>query len=237
MQLVCRSAIALALLSTPMFACGGDDGGGNNTPMPDAKVFMDAAIDSPPACALPASFPGGTLGSDAMRQSLNWISKNAQTMAITFRILIPLDMTNKNFVQFVVPKQGASWTVNTPLNFEADPTKLATAAAFALVAENLNTQTGTADKLYLASSGSITFTEIAQTAGAKITFSTTAANFRQVDAMTGAVVAGGCTTMVGMHQVYVQQMTAVTFVPPGEPSPDGWRSELLPMPAVLAERQ
>ena len=33
-----------------MIGCGGDDDGGMITPMPDAKVFMDAGVDSAPLC-------------------------------------------------------------------------------------------------------------------------------------------------------------------------------------------
>jgi hypothetical protein len=236
MLFVCRSAIALALFSTSLIACGGDDGGGNNTPMPDAKVFMDAAPDMMAACALPATFAGNTAGSDASRQSMNWISKNAQ-MVTAFRILLPLDMTQKNFVQFVATKQGASWTVNTPINFEPDPTKMATAGAYAMVAENLNLMTGTADKLYWASSGSITFTEIAQTANAKITFTTTPANFRQVNPMGGADIPGGCTTMVGIWQVFLRQMDLVALVPPTDVSHDDFRLELNDVSVGQIERR
>jgi hypothetical protein len=231
MQRICRSVIGLALLATPLIACGGDDDGGGGT-TPDAKVFMDAAIDSPPACVLPATIAGNTVGSDAQRQALNWISKNTSGVT-SFGIVLPLDATNKNLLQLTVRKQGTTWKVNTPINFDPTPTN-ATAEANALVAENYNMTSKTADKYFYASSGSITFTEIAQTAGAKITFSTTPANFRQIDPMTGADVPGGCTTMVGTWTVFVQQMDAVqALVPPSEPSKD-WHDSLLLAPPALA---
>lgn len=237
MQFVCRSAIALALFSTSLIACGGDDGGGNNTPMPDAKVFMDAATDMAAACVIPATVPGGTLGSDASRQSANWIRKNMSGQYI-FSLTIPLDMTMKNIVTFAVVRQGTSWTVNSPINFDPNPTNQSAVAA-AFMREGYDSMTGAATKYLWASSGSITFTEIAQTTGANITFSTTAANYREVNPMTGADVAGGCASMMGAVQGFVKQMTNpdMMIVQPGDFPPGDWRNELLEMPVVLAPVQ
>jgi hypothetical protein len=233
MQRICRSVIGLALLATPLIACGGDDDGGNSTP--DAKVFMDAAIDSPPACSLAMTLPGGTFGTTANRPSFNWISKSTQGVT-SFRVSIPLDAGNKNFVTYAVIKSGASWTVNTPINFEPNP-KSTTAAAAAFVAENVNTTTGMGEKYYWASSGSITLTAIAQTAGAPIDFTGTAANFRAINVMTGDDIPGGCTTMVGMWEGHVAQKDAVqaAIVTPIELTTDDWRSELLRQPILRAD--
>jgi hypothetical protein len=232
MQRICRSAIGLALLATPLIACGGDDDGGGATP--DAKVFMDAAIDSPPACALPAMIAGGTAGSTQQRPSGNFISKSTQGV-YSMRVSIPLDAAMKNYVTYVVIRQGTTWNTTSAINFEPNPTST-TAMAAAFVGENVNTTTGMAEKYYWASGGSISLMAIAQTAGAPIDFTTTAANFRQIDVMTGADVPGGCTTMVGAWTAHVAQKDAVQAVTtPIELTSDDWRSELLRQPIVRAD--
>ncbi len=216
MHLTRCSVILGSILSLPLIACGGDDGGGGGGGgTPDAKVFMDAAPDTAAACAVPASFAGGTLGSDAMRQSDDWIKKTTQNQqTITyFTVSIPVDMTQKNFLTLVAIK-GTDWTIGTPINFATSPTQQG-ASALAYIDENLNLSDGSSDRTLWASSGSITFTEIAQTAGSKITFSTTAANFREIDDQ-GADVPGGCTSMAGAVQVFLQQKTTVNLLPPDE---------------------
>jgi hypothetical protein len=211
MRLICRSALFAAFLALPLIACGGDDGGG--VIVPDAKVFMDAPPDTVAACAIAAMNPGGTAGSDTMRQSANWIRKLTNG-TIVFSVSFPIDATMKNYATFGAIKTGATWTKGTPINFDTNPTSTMP-AAFAYMDENLDTMTGNSTRTLWASSGSITFTDIDETtSGAKITFSTTAANFREVDGMTGAEVAGGCTSQLGAVTAYLTQMTKVAFVPP-----------------------
>lgn len=207
MYSICRSVAFVALASLPLIACGGDDdGGGGGVTVPDAKVFMDA----PPmqsTCLIPASIPGGALGSDTMRQSADWIGVSMGKTR--FAVSIPIDQEMKHWFNLVVFKNGADWTRNTAIPFTTDPTAQ-TAQAVAYLEENYNDTTMKADRLLWASSGSITFTDIDQTANAKITFSTSAANFREIDQTTGADVAGGCTSMAAAVQVFLTQKTAVT---------------------------
>jgi hypothetical protein len=218
MRLIRSSVVLTTLLAVPLVACGGDDGG--KVIVPDAKVFMDAPPDTMLPCAVPMTLPGGSLGSDAMRQSANWIRKNMAGTVTFFGVTIPLDQAQTNLVTLVAIKQGASWTTNQAITFDPDPNSSA-GQAFAFIDENYNQTSMTSDRTYWASTGTITFTEIAQTAGAKITFNTAAANFREVDD-NGADVAGGCTSMLGALTAYLTQMTAVAFQPPQE-IPDRWR--------------
>jgi len=224
MRLSSCSAVLVALVSLPLIGCGGDDEGGG-VMVPDAKVFMDA----PPAqntCEIPASVQGGSLGSDTMRQSDDWVYKPAQGPfkgKTVFSVSVPIDQGQTDFVTFIAVKNGATWTTNAPINFETNPTNLAAANAVAIIDQNLNAQTGASDKTLWASSGSITFSEIDQTANAKITFTGTA-NFREIDDQ-GADVAGGCTSMLGTVQVFLQQKTAVSLVAPQ--NGQGWRHVLL----------
>jgi hypothetical protein len=87
MLFVCRSAIALALFSTSLLACGGDDSSNNGTP--DAKVYMDAKVfmDAPPymglgqACTPDAMNPQGNCPAGfvclaLMNQPHAWCSKS-----------------------------------------------------------------------------------------------------------------------------------------------------------------
>jgi hypothetical protein len=206
MRLLRCSAVLTALLAVPLIGCGGDDG---PTVKPvDAKVFMDAPPDTTLPCAIPMNQAGGTLGSDAMRQSANWIRKNMAGTTTFFAVTIPLDMAQKNTLTLAVIKSGANWTTNAPLNWVADP-NAATAQAFAFMDENYNSTSMTSDRTYWASSGSIQFSQIAQTAGAKIDFVTTSSAFREIDA-NGADVAGGCTSTVGAITGFLQQMTTIT---------------------------
>jgi hypothetical protein len=219
MRSIYRSTILVALASIPLVACGGDDDGGNNNPTPDAKVFMDAPADMAAVCGIAAMYNGGTAGSDAMRQSANWIRKTTvnNVMLTIFSVSFPVDM-NKNYVTVGVIKNGANWTVNTPINFDPSPTA-AMPAAFAYMDENLDIMTGNSTRTLWASTGSITFSEIAQTMGAKITFSTTAATFREINMM-GADVAGGCTSSVGALMAFLTQMTLVQLNPSEETTVD-----------------
>ena len=67
------SMFCCSLMVTAAAACGGDDGG--VMVMPDAKVYMDAAVDSPAACIVPSSIPGGAIGTTAMPRAGNYMYK------------------------------------------------------------------------------------------------------------------------------------------------------------------
>lgn len=216
MRLTRSSVILGSLLCLPLVACGGDDGdggGGNNTP--DAKVFMDAAPDMASACAIPANVPGATLGSDTDRSSMAWISKSGNTT--NFLMSIAIDSSGKNLLQISVDKPGDTWPT-TPLTFETTPSN--TAHVYAIIGENVVNMMP--EKLYWVSSGSITFSEIGETMGAKITFSTTDSNFREINTM-GADVPGGCTISVGALQVFLEQSTAVQVAAPRDSDASLWR--------------
>jgi hypothetical protein len=164
------------------------------------------------ACAIAAMNGGGTAGSDTMRQSADWIRKTSAGLYV-FSVSFPIDASMKNYATFGAIRQGTAWTTGTAISFDTNPTSTMP-MAFAFMDENLDLMSGNSTRTLWASSGSITFTEIAQTAGAKITFSTTAANFREVDGTSGADVAGGCTSQLGAITAYLSQKTAVAFVPP-----------------------
>jgi hypothetical protein len=217
MRLLRSSAVLTALIAVPLIGCGGDDG---PTVKPvDAKVFMDAPPDTTLPCAIPMNVPGGTLGDANNRQSANWIRKNMAGTTTFFAVTIPLDMAQKNTVTLAVIKQGASWPTNVDVNWTADPNS-ATGQAFSFMDENYNQTSMTSDREYWASTGSIKFTAIAQTADANIDFTTTSANYREIDA-NGADVAGGCTTTLGALTVFLKQMTTVNKET--SEMPENWR--------------
>ena len=193
------------LLAVATVGCGDD--GGMVMKMPDAKVFMDAAIDAPPACLVPATIPAGSLGNSMMPRNGHFINKTMQGQ-VFFGLGLYLDQSMKTAITIIVPRPAAGFQTNTAYAFDPNPTSM-TPTALAYVEDGLDAQ-GNAQHTLWASNGSVTFTAIGQTAGATINGSSTTAMFREVDGMTGADIAGGCTTTDMGLSWFLTQDTAVT---------------------------
>lgn len=212
-----RSSLLILLAACPLVACGGDDDGGKSiTPLPDSggQVFMDAAIDAPAACAVDSSIGTVAVGSMQMREQGDWfdtIGSGPLMGRSYFYVLSVLPTSAQTAIDAVIvevlkPMNG-NYTTNQALNFEASPTA-ATYTAIAYVLGDLNPQTETIGQFYWANNGSVTLTAIGEANGSMITGSATQTNFREIDGMTGADVAGGCTTsMTGMTFALTQMMT------------------------------
>jgi hypothetical protein len=208
-----RSSLFL-LLAVPLVACGDDDG--TKITVPDAKVFMDAAIDAPPACSVDESLGMLAVGSMQMRRMGDWfdVATSGPDQGKTYFYTVAVAPTSTQtaidavLVEYVKPASG--FVTGSPLNFITDPTSSA-AGPVAYVFGDLNPQAETLAHFYWASNGSMTLQNIGETNGSLITGSVSQTNFRQINEMTGADVPGGCTTsMTGMTFALQQQASAAT---------------------------
>lgn len=223
-------------------------GGGSDKPkLPDAKVFMDAAIDAAPVCSVkcesnicdgmngsPApgtsDFPALVLGSEQMRVSGNWFYSPTmgglmgRTIFSVGGSVNDVGGTRDIIIFDVVKPQPGNFPTNTAINFDPDPTA-ATPVAYALFfgdAVVVNDQIQSIAQLYYASNGSTTLTAIGETDGQQITGTITATNFREVDQMSGADVPGGCTASLGGLNYFLTQM-AGAFQPTQPGEINGWK--------------
>jgi hypothetical protein len=229
-----RTQLFVVLAGSLLAACGGGDG----SSQPDAKVYMDAAIDAPPVCAV--VLPSGTvpIGTTAMRASGNWFQMptSGPLMGKTvFFIGVGLPgstAASADVLAFQVIKPTGGFTTNTPINFEADPT-MNTAPAAAYVMADYNSSTKTAAQLMWASSGSITLTAIGQANGNMISGSVAATNYREINQMTGADVAGGCTLHLDGVSFALTQMSSPAA--PENPASEAYQPTPADMAAIASE--
>src|SRR6185295_17934726 len=87
-MLIGSSLIAAAAL----VGCGGDDG---HVSVPDAKKFMDAAVDAPHLCGVDMSLGSlslGTMAAPVMRQNFDRIDMGADAGKLEFFIAARLSM-------------------------------------------------------------------------------------------------------------------------------------------------
>ena len=212
-----RTQMFGSFLLATLVACGG---GGNSKP--DAKIFLDAPIDAVPACAIPSAPLNGSVGQAAMRASGNFILNPTmgQYMGRTiFAILIGLPSSTaalEDSVEMIVAKPTTGgFPVNMALNFETNPMVMAPAARTVGFGDE-DTGTMTVQNLYWPSSGTITFSEIAETNGSNITAVVSMTNYREIDE-NGADVPMGCTMAFGTLNLNLTVMTA--FQPTSDRTP------------------
>ena len=199
-----------------MIGCGGDDDGGMITPMPDAKVFMDAGVDSAPLCGtMSAAQPLG-LGTMQMPRAGDYIEvpttgpQMGKTVFVLGAGLPGSTMTAIDALFIEVVKPGASWQpTNQAINFDTNAASTTYVAASYII-EDLNQGPPVSyARVLWASSGSVTFTSINDTQGALINGQAAATNFREINEMTGADVAGGCTASHAGLGFFLQHMNAM----------------------------
>lgn len=208
-----------SLLLAAAVGCGGDDGG--KVKVPDAKVFQDAPpsmVDAPPPCLTPATIGMLSIGTMAMPATFMTgpapISKT-QSGLIFFGLGFYMDQAKKTAMTIIVPKPAAGFQTNVNYNYDPDYNSQMP-AALAFIEDGLDAQGMNPAHFLYASTGSAKFTQIAQTDGANVFGSAAAATFREVDSMTGADIAGGCTTSSAGVTFYTVQKTTVAFVPPSD---------------------
>lgn len=221
-----RLFVMSCLLGSALVACGDDGGGGGG--MVDAPKQIDAAIDSPPAvtCTYPASLPAGMVGTMAMPASGNFIVKdNMNRVFFGLSIYITQDM--KNDITLIVPRPTAGFAPGT---FNFDPNPMSTMpVALAYGEQGINGMTS--EKTLYATSGSITFTAIGQTANSPIRGSISMTQLKEVDAQ-GNFVTGGCMSTIAGLSFFLTQMTTVTKTGPDQPAgSETWKLEMAGQPA------
>jgi hypothetical protein len=186
-------------------ACGG---GGNNPP----PVIIDSP--PPPPDAAPAACPANagmlSLGTDAAPVENEWFftpMTGPNTGMKTFEVggTLPGGSTKDVLIaQFVMP-----FTTGVARTFQTDATSTASFTAQSLIFGNFNATAMTVDHLMFAGSGSITLTQVGEAATQITKGNVTATAYREIDGMTNADVAGGCSTMLG----------GLTFVLKEKPAP------------------
>lgn len=224
-----RTQLFVLLAGSLLAACGGGDG----AQMPDAKVYMDMAIDMPPACTVmgPLSMLG--FGSSAMRASGDWFQMPTQgplmgkTVFFIGAGLPGSTATSADVLAFQVVKGTSGFATGSAHNFSTDP-KMPAADYQAYVFGDYNSSSKTAAQVLWASSGSITITKIGESDASQIDGSVAATNYRQIDTSTGADTPGGCTLMLaGVSFALVQKNAPAS---PENPASEAWQ----PGPADMA---
>ncbi len=211
----------MRLLALPVLflavGCGSD---GTKKPMLlDAKVFLDAGADAAPVCGVKPDLGGLTLGSAqtpaGSAQAADWYEvfsmgtlagKKYFDLAAGLPPSISGDATGDLLVVDLV-EPTAGFTQGTAVTLNGDP-NAATPAAYGYIFTDVNPQAQTFNKFLYASSGTITLTTYTNTSqnDGGITAGTVAGvNFREVDEMSGADVAGGCTTKLTQVMFTVKQ--------------------------------
>ena len=219
---------------------------------------MDAAIDAAPVCAVQcdnSAFCGAGMGTGtfpALRIGNKMATPPAPSPGdwfITFSADAGPLANRKAFDIFVSPSpmganpldifsirllkpQTGNFPLNMAVNFDPDPNS-ATPTAWSFWLGNAaisgNMITGV-EQEYYASSGAITLVAMSEQDQGIIEGSTSPIQWRQIDAMTGQDVPGGCTASMGVGSMsntgfgfYLQQMaTAFDDQTPTEFAP-GWR--------------
>jgi hypothetical protein len=213
-----------SVLFVALAACGG---GGNSKP--DAKIFLDAAIDAPPTCGVMANLGGpfslGSMtdrvgdGTPAGDMPVDWFSVPT-TGAFAGRTVFGFGgrlpgsnaaIADVLFVDVVKPTAGP-FPLNTAQNFNADPNSVYVAASYLFADVDLADATGnTFAQILWANSGTVTLTSVGETTGGNNDGMITATNYREVDRMTGADAPGGCTTTLAGLNFFLRQ--TVMFQP------------------------
>lgn len=187
--------------------CGGDDG---SIHVPDAKVFKDAGIDAPPACAVDMTYPSLMFGSSqapAAGQHFEKLTMGTYAGKLNWFLAGKLDANTKFDALFIDVRQpdSGTWAVNAPYAFQSDATSM-TWDADAYILGDIDTAANSYAQVYWASQGTITFTTFeTPSATSKAVGTVTMTPMRQIDDNTGAAIAGGCTTaLAGMTFAVVQ---------------------------------
>jgi hypothetical protein len=205
--------------------CGGDDGG---VKLPDAKVYMDAPVDTIPGCSVMMSLGSVSFASSGTPAAGNWFGMTSSGTKY-FQIPGKLDMSETPDLLVFTVFEGTGYTTGTPYNFDPNPTST-TPTAISLIFENYNFTAKTFTRVMYASSGSITLNAIGKTMGSAINGTVTAANYREVNSQSGADVPGGCTSSLTGVQFWLSQNTTAPRVVPG-----GWLTpqEIADLPSVF----
>lgn len=221
-QLFGSSLLAVAAL----VGCGGDDG---HIKVPDAKVFKDSAIDAPHMCLSMASLGSGSVGTMAVPQpaggtGMSWFYKNSMTGTIYFGIAIKMNNdATPDVVYFIVDEPSGGFVSGVPYSWITDPTSSATGAV-SFLDTDVDASNNTTQELW-PQNGTIQFSMIAKTAGANVFATVSATTYKEIDD-NGALVAGGCTSMLGGMNLYLKNTNAApTRLAPaddhGSVTPDG----------------
>jgi hypothetical protein len=222
------SFVALAAL----VGCGGDDG---KIKVPDAKKFMDAAVDAPHLCGIDPTIGNLTFGSmttPIARNNFDRPDMGADAGRLEFFIAARLGMNTTPpidalFIDVLQPGTAMAPTpfqTGVPYNFEPDATTQGSITADAYLLGDLDQTAMTVQNFEWAQSGSVTFstfeTPKANTAaagmasnGSKHFGTVTMVPFKEIDQMTGELIDGGCMTTMGGLGFFVQQDT--TALPAG----------------------
>jgi len=190
----------LSLVLSGLIGCGG----GGGTKSPDAKIFLDAAIDAPAACAIdpkPAGYiigymqDGTTPANPVPTGNLVTVPTTGPYMGKTlFRLVGGLPSSTaaaEDLMVFDVLKPDAGqFPVNTAINWDPNAAAAAPVAASYILGD-VDDAAMTIGNFYYASNGSITFSAIGTTQGAAITGAVAATMFREIDEQ-NADIPGGC---------------------------------------------
>jgi hypothetical protein len=206
-----RSSLFLLLAAPLVVACGDDDGG--KITLPDAKVFMDAAIDAPLACSVESSLGQIATGTNQARRMGDWfdVVTSGPDAGKTYFYVIGVAASSTQgaidgvLVEYVKPTSG--FATGSALNFITDPTAT-TPGPVAYAFGDLNPQNNSFAHFFWASNGSLTVTNIGEADGSMINGSVSQTNFRQINDMTGADIPGGCTTMLPSMTFALTQMAS-----------------------------
>ena len=226
-----RYQVLGSLLVVGAIGCGGPE----EVIVPDMKVYLDAPVDMPKVCTVATSLGSLTLGMMAtpvvpmmgdwfvVAMQGPWMGKTV--FAVGAYLPVMSGMPDDVIIVEVVKPANGQWPENTAINFDPSPTALMN--AHAIILEDYNQSTGTSNRVLYAGSGSITFTDIGEAANDLVTARVAATTFREVDKMTGADVAGGCTSSLMQFQMYLKQPTN-----PMRPSSVEGMPEVAPLGAI-----
>ncbi len=191
-----RTQMFGSFLLVALVGCGG---GGDSKP--DAKIFLDAAIDAPPMCGIPSAPLNGSVGSVATPAMGNFFQNptSGQYMGRTIfalGILLPsgtVALADSIEVVAAKPTTGP-FPKNTAIPFEINPAVMAPAGRSVGFGDE-DSATMTVQNLYWPSSGSITYSAIAEATGSTITAQMAMTTYREIDE-NGADIVGGCTMAI-----------------------------------------
>jgi hypothetical protein len=208
----------MRLLALPVLfvavGCGSD---GTKKPMLlDSKVFLDAGPDAAPTCGIKTMFGGLTLGNTATPVMSDWydmptMGPNSGKVVMSIGARLP-DSTATEIDLFIMEyvKPAIGFKLNMAVPFDPNPAQNP-ATAYAYIFSDLDSTGMMYNNFYFASTGSITVSSAVESDGGLTTGTMAAANFREVDEMTNADIAGGCTSMFAGLSFNLKQMAANPF--------------------------